>query len=370
MLIYDDLGKLVTSVEDQGEELLCLETFSWQFPTSGIYVKHKTDGFIELLVPLTLQQVREIKEHGGVENVNGIGNEYHPLPFPIYNNKPPFPYYLFSDKTPDEPVTDVINEVLDLSKVEYFLEPFDFNTNQYFSTYYIGLRLYRKDGSVYMDDDNRITVKYAREGIGGKGIAYSYNEAYHSNFNKDLKQYRFVVDAKYFYYHMVFTVNDVRIGKGLSGFDENGNIWIEEYYYDFTMSLNEPNPSQFVDVARANINYSFDKNTKRLQFKMVLPSNEDGTPFVNERKVSSHLRLDWIELDDNGEQVPKTRQCFLRPDEVNGCYYFDSDEYLSDWKPTETLIVIPFVNNVRLQGINPFNKFGELIIIKPKKTKK
>ena len=378
MLIYDDLGKLVTSVEDQGEELLCLENTSRTFPTYGIYVKHKTDGFIELLVPMSLEVARQIKANGGVENLGGNSDtgadeDYHPLPFPIYNNKPPFPYYLFStDKAPDEPVTDVIDEVLDLSKtiIEYGGYDPDYDQTQHIS--YITLQLFRKDGTVYMNDDDRIKVKYLREGWipYNQEIVSEFKEALPTNFDTNDKKYHFVMDPKYYYYHMVFTVNDVRVGKGAPKFDKNGDVWIDSFFHEFTMSQNEPNPSQFVDMARANINYSFDKKTKLFVFELVLPNAQDGKPYVNGREVCSHLRLNWVESDANGKKTLKTTQIFLEPDENAGKYIFTTEKYLTNWNPTDALVVIPYVNNVQLQGVDPLDKYGELTIIKPTATKR
>lgn len=369
MRIFTDAGRLVTSVEDQGIEILCLETFSWKFPTSGIYVKHKSDGFIELLVPLSLQQVKEIKANGGIENINDvIGDDYKPLPFPIYNNKPLFPYYLFSNKAPDEPITDVIDEVLDLTKVKIEYGSYDPDFNQFQYSSYITLQLFRKDGTVYMDDDERIKVKYFREGINrnDETIFSSYNESYPTNFDKEKQKYRFVLDPYYFYYHMVFTVNDVRIGKNAPLFDKNGNVWIDSYYYDFTLANDKPEPSNFVDVARAKISYSFDKNSKELYVEILLPSAKDGKPYVNMNNINCHLRLNWIENEGNDNISARSTQVFLMPDNKNEKYVFNSKMYLSGWNPNQTLVVIPFVNNVRMQGINPLDKYGELVIIKPK----
>lgn len=67
MRIFDKKGKLVTPVTDQGEEILVLDTLNDITPTPGIYVKHTGSDYVELLVPLSSESVKYIKENGGTE---------------------------------------------------------------------------------------------------------------------------------------------------------------------------------------------------------------------------------------------------------------------------------------------------------------
>lgn len=69
MRIFDKKGQLVTPVTDQGREILVLDSVSEVFPTSGIYVLHNGSNEIELLVPLSGESVKYIKDNGGVESI-------------------------------------------------------------------------------------------------------------------------------------------------------------------------------------------------------------------------------------------------------------------------------------------------------------
>ena len=80
--------------------------------------------------------------------------------------------------------------------------------------------------------------------------------------------------------------------------------------------------------------------------------------------------MNWVESDADGKKTLKTTQVFLEPDEVAGKYIFTTEKYLTNWNPTDALVVIPYVNNVQLQGVDPLDKYGELTIIKPTATKR
>lgn len=67
MRIFDKKGKLVTPVMDQGQEILVLDTLNAITPTPGIYVKHTGSDYVELLVPLSSESVKYIKQNGGTE---------------------------------------------------------------------------------------------------------------------------------------------------------------------------------------------------------------------------------------------------------------------------------------------------------------
>lgn len=140
MRVFDDKGKLVTSVADQGIEILCLETFSRITPLPGIYVKHYSDGYVELLVPLTKEIVEEIKANGGVENVDILNEGKEP-------------------ETPSEPEPDPLPvdpmSLLDL-KQTVISHTVDAETKSFVAT----LQLLQKDGEVYLNTDENIIPEF------------------------------------------------------------------------------------------------------------------------------------------------------------------------------------------------------------------
>lgn len=140
MRVFDDKGKLVTSVADQGIEILCLETFSRITPLPGIYVKHYSDGYVELLVPLTKAIVEEIKANGGVENVDILNEGKEP-------------------ETPSEPEPDPLPvdpmSLLDL-KQTVISHTVDAETKSFVAT----LQLLQKDGEVYLNTEENIIPEF------------------------------------------------------------------------------------------------------------------------------------------------------------------------------------------------------------------
>lgn len=140
MRVFDDKGKLVTSVADQGIEILCLETFSRITPLPGIYVKHYSDGYVELLVPLTKEIVEEIKANGGVENVDILNEGKEP-------------------ETPSEPEPDPLPvdpmSLLDL-KQTVISHTVDAETKSFVAT----LQLLQKDGEVYLNTEENIIPEF------------------------------------------------------------------------------------------------------------------------------------------------------------------------------------------------------------------
>lgn len=140
MRVFDDKGKLVTSVADQGIEILCLETFSRITPLPGIYVKHYSDGYVELLVPLSKEIVEEIKANGGVENVDILNEGKEP-------------------ETPSEPEPDPLPvdpmSLLDL-KQTVITHTVDAETKSFVAT----LQLLQKDGEIYRNTDENIIPEF------------------------------------------------------------------------------------------------------------------------------------------------------------------------------------------------------------------